>query len=65
VAGKGGGSIRRFARVLRQLDLTFDPEILPSGGLSNILPAEFNSWKAHDKKTNIVPPKIAAQVNAS
>lgn len=44
-AGKGGGSIRRFARVLRQLDLTFDPEFMPPGGLSTVLPAEFNSWK--------------------
>ncbi|MDO9296799.1 hypothetical protein [Bradyrhizobium sp.] len=44
-AGKGGGSIRRFARVLRQLDLTFDPELMPPGGLSAILPIEFNSWK--------------------
>lgn len=44
-AGKGGGSIRRFARVLRQLDLTFDPELLPAGGLSRILPDEFSSWK--------------------
>jgi hypothetical protein len=44
-AGKGGGSIRRFARVLRQLDLTFDPELLPPGGLSKILPDEFGSWK--------------------
>jgi hypothetical protein len=45
-AGKGGGSIRRFARVLRQLDLTFDPELLPPGGLVGILPDEFSSWKA-------------------
>lgn len=44
-AGKGGGSIRRFARVLRQLDLTFDPELMPPGGLSSILPPEFNGWK--------------------
>lgn len=44
-AGKGGGSIRRFARVLRQLDLTFDPELMPPGALSSILPAEFNGWK--------------------
>jgi hypothetical protein len=44
-AGKGGGSIRRFARVLRQLDLTFDPELMPPGGLSRILPVEFDSWK--------------------
>jgi hypothetical protein len=45
VAGKGGGSIRRFARVLRQLDMTFDPEFMPPGGLTAILPAEFASWK--------------------
>lgn len=44
-AGKGGGSIRRFARVLRQLDLTFDPELMPAGGLSAVLPVEFDGWK--------------------
>lgn len=65
VAGKGGGSIRRFARVLRQLDLTFDPELLPMGGLSQILPAEFNSWKASDKKLDIVTPQVSAQISAS
>jgi hypothetical protein len=45
VAGKGGGSIRRFARVLRQLDLTFDPDYMPPGGLSTVLPREFDTWK--------------------
>lgn len=45
VAGKGAGSIRRFARVVRQLDLTFDPEHLPPGGLSEVLPKEFSTWK--------------------
>ncbi|MTV17909.1 MULTISPECIES: hypothetical protein [Bradyrhizobium] len=44
-AGKGGGSVRRFARVLRQLDLTFDPDFMPAGGLSAVLPVEFNAWK--------------------
>ena len=44
-AGKGGGSIRRFARVLRQLDLTFDPELMPAGGLSAVLPVEFDGWR--------------------
>jgi hypothetical protein len=44
-AGKGGGSIRRFARVLRQLDLTFDPELMPIGALTSILPNEFDTWK--------------------
>jgi hypothetical protein len=50
VAGKGGGSIRRFARVLRQLDLTFDPELMPPGGLSAILPGEFDGWKKSSSK---------------
>jgi hypothetical protein len=45
VAGKGAGSVRRFARVLRQLDLTFDPELMPLGGLSAVLPVEFDAWK--------------------
>jgi hypothetical protein len=44
-AGKGGGSIRRFARVLRQLDLTFDPQLMPPGGLCAVLPVEFDGWK--------------------
>src|SRR6185312_2095617 len=44
-AGKGGGSIRRFARVLRQLDLTFDAAYMPPGGLSSVLPHEFDGWK--------------------
>jgi hypothetical protein len=52
VAGKGGGSIRRFARVLRQLDLTFDPEFMPAGGLSAVLPIEFNTWKKSITKTS-------------
>jgi hypothetical protein len=42
---KGGGSIRRFAHILRQLDLTFDPELMPLGGLSAVLPVEFDGWK--------------------
>jgi hypothetical protein len=51
VAGRGRGSAFRFGMVLRQLDLTYDPEIMPSDGLINILPAEFDNWK--EKKTNI------------
>ena len=45
VAGKGGGSVRRFARVLRQLDLTFDADLMPPGGLGAVLPSEFDVWK--------------------
>jgi hypothetical protein len=52
-AGKGGGSIRRFARVLRQLDLTFDPEFMPPGGLSAVLPVEFDGWKKGIARTAI------------
>ena len=44
-ASKGRGSIRRFARVLRQLELTFDPSLMPANGLQGILPAEFDDWK--------------------
>lgn len=40
-----GGSVRRFARVLKQLELTFDPELLPLSDLSDILPQEFELWK--------------------
>lgn len=52
-AGKGGGSIRRFARVLRQLDLTFDPELMPPGGLSLVLPDEFDTWKKMLAKVSV------------
>jgi hypothetical protein len=53
-AGKGGGSIRRFARVLRQLDLTFDPALMPPGGLTSILPLEFEVWKKGLAKSSLV-----------
>jgi hypothetical protein len=45
VAGSGKGSARRFGLVLRQFDLTFDPEIMPEESLINILPYEFDIWK--------------------
>jgi hypothetical protein len=51
-AGKGGGSIRRFARVLRQLDLTFDTELMAPGGLSALLPVEFDGWKKSATKAS-------------
>ncbi|QWG23803.1 hypothetical protein KMZ93_02310 [Bradyrhizobium sediminis] len=59
-AGKGGGSIRRFARVLRQLDLTFDPELMPPGGLSTILPVEFDGWKKSVAKIAFSSPTATA-----
>ena len=61
-AGKGGGSIRRFARVLRQLDLTFDPELMPPGGLSGVLPIEFNGWKKSATKAASSSPTVVATV---
>jgi hypothetical protein len=64
-AGKGGGSIRRFARVLRQLDLTFDPELMPPGGLSEILPIEFNGWKKSVAKATHVSSMTTTSTTAS
>jgi hypothetical protein len=63
-AGKGGGSIRRFARVLRQLDLTFDPELMPPGGLSAILPVEFDGWKKSSAKVTFLSPTAAVSTAA-
>jgi hypothetical protein len=45
VAGRGRGSAHRFGMVLRQLALTYDPEIMSDGGLIEILPDEFGAWK--------------------
>ena len=63
-AGKGGGSIRRFARVLRQLDLTFDPELMPPGGLSTVLPSEFDGWKKSLAKTSLSSLAMTASTAA-
>jgi hypothetical protein len=46
VSGSGRGSVRRLALVLRQLDLTFDPESMAAGKLLEILPKEFDRWTA-------------------
>ncbi len=47
-AGSGRGSARRFSLVLRQLDLTYDPECMSEAELLGILPTEFDRWKASD-----------------
>jgi hypothetical protein len=52
VAGSGRGSARRFGIVLRQLDLTYDPQAMPDGGLLRILPPEFEKWKKHAAQTS-------------
>jgi len=45
VAGKAGGSARRFGLVFRQFDLTFDMEGMPTEAISDLLPLEFDRWK--------------------
>ncbi|MDH2382842.1 hypothetical protein [Bradyrhizobium sp. CER78] len=51
VAGRGRGSAHRFGMVLRQLALTYDPEIMSDEGLITILPDEFGGWKRHLTRT--------------
>jgi len=45
VAGNGRGSARRFGLVLRQLDLTYDPECMSDSAFIGILPDEFDKWR--------------------
>jgi hypothetical protein len=45
VAGNGRGSARRFGLVLRQLDLTYDPECMSDSAFIKILPDEFEKWR--------------------
>lgn len=46
VAGRGPGAANRFGLVLRQLDLTYDPEIMSDEQVVEILPSEFGRWKS-------------------
>lgn len=64
VAGSGRGSARRFGLVLRQLDLTWDPESMPDNGLIDILPAEFDRWKAPKPKQAPAPGPAAGHAAA-
>ena len=47
VAGREGGSVRRLAMILRQLDLTYDidSESMGVDELQRVLPREFDRWK--------------------
>lgn len=45
VAGNARGSARRFGIVLRQLDLTFDPQEMDDQSFAEILPHDFNRWR--------------------
>lgn len=45
VAGRGPGSAFRFGTVLRQFDLTYEPEMMTPDALVQLFPAEFDHWK--------------------
>lgn len=45
VAGSGPGAALRFGKVVRQLDLTFDPEEMSPDEFIAVLPKEFEKWK--------------------
>jgi hypothetical protein len=45
VAGAGPGASLRFGKVVRQLDLTFDPEAMSTDEFIGILPKEFDRWR--------------------
>lgn len=45
LAGRRGGSANRLGIVLRQLELTYDPDEMPNGDFLRILPKEFDKWK--------------------
>lgn len=45
LAGRGGGSANRLGIVLRQFELTYDPDKMPDGDFLRILPREFDKWK--------------------
>lgn len=65
VAGSGKGSARRFGIVLRQLDLTYDPEVMAEGGLQKILPTEFEKWTSQSSSNGSVSKKGTAQPTAA
>ncbi|GAB4476624.1 MAG: hypothetical protein OHK0044_22590 [Burkholderiaceae bacterium] len=39
------GSVRRFVRVLQQLDLTYDIHGMSGKAIVDLLPPEFDVWK--------------------
>lgn len=45
-SGYGSGSVRRFAIVVQQLELTYDTRACSVDQLLSLLPREFNEWKA-------------------
>jgi hypothetical protein len=61
VAGSSRGSARRFGMVLRQLDLTYDAEVMTEDGLIAILPGEFDIWRKR-MLASAAPSKIESAV---
>ena len=51
-AGKGGGSARRLAQILKQFELTYDAESMLEGKLLKLLPKEFDRWNVHVQQQN-------------
>ncbi len=45
VATTSGGSIRRFVRVLQQLDVNYDIYGMSGADILSLLPSEFDQWK--------------------
>jgi hypothetical protein len=43
--GKGAGSPRRLADVLKQFDVTWDLYAMKAGSLTDLLPKEFNKFR--------------------
>jgi hypothetical protein len=65
VAGSGKGSARRFGIVLRQLDLTYDPEVMAHDGMQNVLPIEFEKWTTKSINKGEAVKNIPSQSEAS
>lgn len=45
ITGEGGGGPRKFGIVMRQFELTYDPEEMGRDAFIGILPNEFDRWK--------------------
>jgi hypothetical protein len=67
LAGRLGGSANRLGIVLRQLELTYDPDEMPNGEFLRVLPREFDRWKRlaglHNEE-NVVNTSVASEAVA-
>lgn len=55
-AGNGAGSARRFVRIIKQYQLTYDLNSMAGTEIADLLPKEFSKWK--DNSTLHKPDKI-------